>query len=194
MRKTKIVCTIGPASETEEVLRGLCLAGMNVARMNFSHGTHADHLRRMNAVKKVRDELGLPIAIMLDTKGPEYRIKTFENGKIQLSDGDSFTFTTEDVVGNEQRVSVSYAGLTNELVPGDTILLNNGLLSFEVQEIQGCDIRCKVLCGGELSDRKSMSFPGKRGRRFRRAYGGGRFRRSNNPRHPAEARDARPSW
>ena len=161
MRKTKIVCTIGPASETEEVLRGMCLAGMNVARMNFSHGTHADHLRRMNAVKKVRDELGLPIAIMLDTKGPEYRIKTFENGKIQLSDGDSFTFTTEDVVGNEQRVSVSYAGLTNELVPGDTILLNNGLLSFEVQEIQGCDIRCKVLCGGELSDRKSMSFPGK---------------------------------
>ncbi len=161
MRKTKIVCTIGPASETEDILRGLCLAGMNVARMNFSHGTHPDHLRRINAVKKVRDELGLPIAIMLDTKGPEYRIKTFENGKIQLSDGDTFTFTTEDVVGNGQRVSVSYPGLTAELVPGDTILLNNGLLTFEVEEIRGNDIHCKVLCGGELSDRKSMSFPGK---------------------------------
>ena len=95
MRKTKIVCTIGPASETEEVLRGLCLAGMNVARLNFSHSTYADHQRRIDLVKKVRDELGLPIAIMLDTKGPEYRIKTFENGKIQLSKGDTFTFTTE---------------------------------------------------------------------------------------------------
>ncbi len=161
MRKTKIVCTIGPASETEEILKGMCLAGMNVARMNFSHGTHADHLRRMNAVKSVREELGLPIAIMLDTKGPEYRIKTFENGKIYLARGDSFIFTTEDVVGDEHRVSVSYAGLTNELLPGDTILLNNGLLIFEVQKIQGNEIHCTVLCGGELSDRKSMSFPGK---------------------------------
>ena len=161
MRKTKIVCTLGPASETKEIIIGLCRAGMNVARMNFSHNTHADHKRRMDLVKEVRAELGLPIAIMLDTKGPEYRIKTFEGGKITLSEGDIFTFTTEEVIGNCERVSVSYARLTEELSAGDTILLNNGLLSFRVEEIAGADIRCRVLCGGELSDRKSMSFPGK---------------------------------
>ncbi len=161
MRKTKIVCTIGPASETDDILRGLCRAGMNVARMNFSHGTHADHQRRIDAVKRVREELGMPIAIMLDTKGPEYRIKTFENGKIWLSDGDTFIFTAEDVIGNQQRVTVSYPHLPEELSVGDSILLNNGLMAFEVSEIEGQEIRCKVLCGGELSDRKSMSFPGK---------------------------------
>ncbi len=161
MRKTKIVCTLGPSTETEEVVRGLCLAGMNVARMNFSHNTHQDHQRRIDLVKKVRDELGLPIAIMLDTKGPEYRIKTFENGKITLHDGEMFTFTTEDVVGNGSIVSVSYAKLTEELDVGDTILLNNGLLCFEVVRIESSNIVCKVVIGGVLSDRKSMSFPGK---------------------------------
>ena len=161
MRKTKIVCTIGPASESEEVLIGLCKAGMNVARLNFSHSTHGEHQRRIDTVKLVREQLGLPIAIMLDTKGPEYRIRTFESGKITLKDGDIFTFTTDDVIGNESRVSVSYSGLTSELMPGDTILLNNGLLTFTVREISGNDIKCVVDCGGELSDRKSMSFPGK---------------------------------
>ena len=161
MRKTKIVCTLGPASETKEIIRGLCKAGMNVARLNFSHNTHADHKRRIDLVKEVRDELGLPIAIMLDTKGPEYRIKTFEGGKILLSDGDRFTFTTDEVIGNRERVSVSYARLPEELSAGDTILLNNGLLSFMVDRIDGSEIECKVVCGGELSDRKSMSFPGK---------------------------------
>ncbi len=161
MRRTKIVCTIGPASQSEETIAGLCRAGMNVARLNFSHNTHEDHKARMDTIKKVRRELGLPIAIMLDTKGPEYRIKTFETGKITLSDGDAFTFTTEDVVGDEHRVSVSYMGLTKDLSAGDTILLNNGLLSFEVLSIEGSDINCRVVCGGELSDRKSMSFPGK---------------------------------
>ncbi len=161
MRKTKIVCTLGPASETKEIVRGLCKAGMNVARLNFSHNTHADHQRRIDLVKEVREELSLPIAIMLDTKGPEYRIKTFEGGKILLSDGDRFTFTTDEVVGNRERVSVSYARLPEELSVGDTILLNNGLLSFLVDRIDGADIECKVVCGGVLSDRKSMSFPGK---------------------------------
>lgn len=161
MRKTKIVCTIGPASQSEETIAGLCRAGMNVARLNFSHNTHEDHKARMDTIKKVRRELGLPIAIMLDTKGPEYRIKTFEKGSITLSEGDTFTFTTEDMVGNEQRVSVSYAKLTEELSAGDTILLNNGLLSFEVTAIEGSEIICRVSCGGQLSDRKSMSFPGK---------------------------------
>ncbi len=134
---------------------------MNVARLNFSHNTHADHQRKIDLVKEVRAELELPIAIMLDTKGPEYRIKTFENGKIVLSDGDRFTFTADDIVGNKERVSVSYTRLPEELSVGDTILLNNGLLSFLVDKIDGSNIECTVLCGGELSDRKSMSFPGK---------------------------------
>ncbi len=161
MRKTKIVCTIGPASDSEEILTRLCQAGMNVARLNFSHNTHADHQRRIDAIKRVREALGLPIAIMLDTKGPEYRIGTFEKSPISLSEGAHFTFTAESVVGDEHRVSVSYEKLPRELSVGDTILLNNGLLSFRVDEIEGSEIHTTVLCGGELSDRKSMSFPGK---------------------------------
>lgn len=161
MRKTKIVCTLGPSSESEEVVRGLCLAGMDVARLNFSHNTHEDHKKRIETVKKVREELSLPVAIMLDTKGPEYRIKTFEDHKITLFHGDEFTFTTKDIIGNEHIVAVSYDNLPNELDVGDTILLNNGLLSFEVMSIDGDEIRCTVIDGGELSDRKSMSFPGK---------------------------------
>ncbi len=161
MRKTKIVCTIGPASETKEILSRLCKAGMNVARLNFSHGTHSEHQKRIDLIKEVRQELNLPIAIMLDTKGPEYRIKTFKDGKIVLAEGSRFVFTTEDVIGDENIVSVSYPGLADELTVGDTILLNNGLLKFLVEEIENKNIICKVLCGGELSNRKSMSFPGK---------------------------------
>ena len=161
MRKTKIVCTIGPASESEEVLKKLCLAGMNVARLNFSHGTHEEHLERINRIKKVREELGLPIAIMLDTKGPEFRIGTFEKGKVMLEEGSTFTFTTEEITGNESIVSVSYKNLANELERGDRILLNNALLEFEVVSTDGTRIVTKVLEGGELSNRKSMSFPGK---------------------------------
>ena len=161
MRKTKIVCTIGPASESEETLRELCKTGMNVARLNFSHGTHEEHAKRIETIKKVRSELGLPIAILLDTKGPEYRIGTFENHKINLKEGDPFTFTTENVIGNDRLVSVSYKNLANELAPGDTILLSNGILEFEVQKTDGTRIETVVKAGGELSDRKSMSFPGK---------------------------------
>ncbi len=161
MRKTKIVCTIGPASESEETIREMCLAGMNVARLNFSHGTHADHLRRINTIKKVRRELKMPIAILLDTKGPEYRIKTFKEGKIELKEGDTFTFTTADVDGDSSRVSVTYKGLTEDLAKGDRILLNNGLMEFLVEEIKDNDIICKTVIGGSLSDRKSMSFPNK---------------------------------
>ncbi len=161
MRKTKIVCTIGPASESEEMLKNLCLAGMNVARLNFSHGTHEEHLARIKMIKKVREELGLPIAIMLDTKGPEYRIGTFADGKINLSEGDEFVFTTDQIVGDTSKVSVSYAGLADELSVGDTILLNNGLMTFEVTGISGADISTRVIIGGELSNRKSMAFPGK---------------------------------
>ena len=161
MRKTKIVCTIGPACEDAATLEAMCKAGMNVARLNFSHGNHEQHLQKIKLVKTVREKLDMPIAILLDTKGPEYRIKTFENGKINLNEGDLFAFTTEDVVGNDQRVSVTYKGLCNDINIGDRILLNNGLLIFEVTKINSPEVICKVIAGGELSDRKSMAFPGK---------------------------------
>ena len=161
IRKTKIVCTLGPACSDEETITQMCLAGMNVARLNFSHNTYADHALRIEAVKKVREKLGLPIAIMLDTKGPEYRIKTFKDGKIHLDEGDEFVFTADEIEGDETRVSVNYKDLANDLKAGDTILLNNGLLKFSVISTTDTDVLTKVLIGGELSDRKSMSFPNK---------------------------------
>lgn len=161
MRKTKIVCTIGPACDNEETLERMCLAGMNVARLNFSHGTHAEQQAKIDLIKRVREKLNMPIAIMLDTKGPEYRIRTFREGKITLREGDSFTFTTEQIVGDQERVAVSYTGLVGDLEIGDTILLNNGLMSFQVEALTDTEARCRVLVGGELSNNKSMSFPNK---------------------------------
>lgn len=159
MRKTKIICTIGPASNNEKVLTQMCKAGMNVARLNFSHGTHEEQQKNIDLIKAVREKVDLPVAIMLDTKGPEYRIKTFENHKIFLNDGDIFTFTTEDVEGNQERVSVTYKNLINELTVGSKIMVNNGLLIFEVIELKNKDAVCKTIIGGEMSDRKSMNFP-----------------------------------
>lgn len=161
MRKTKIVCTLGPACSDEATITAMCKAGMNVARLNFSHNTHEDHKKRIDLVKKVREKLGLPIALMLDTKGPEYRIKTFKNGKITLKEGDSFTFTADEIEGDEKKVSINYKGLPYDLKKGDKILLNNGLMSFEVVSTTNTDVNCTVIVGGELSDRKSMSFPNK---------------------------------
>ncbi len=161
MRKTKIVCTIGPASDREEVLIEMAHAGMNVARCNFSHGNHEQHKARFDMIKKVREELNLPIAIMLDTKGPEYRIGLFKDGKVDLKNGAEFTFTTREVTGDESIVSVSYKKLHEELEPGDSVLVNNGLVIFKVKEIKGQDIITEVVSGGILSDRKSMSFPNK---------------------------------
>lgn len=161
MRKTKIICTIGPACEDEKTLTKMCQAGMNVARLNFSHGSHDEHQKKIDTIKKIRKKLNLPIAIMLDTKGPEYRIKTFENKKITLADGDTFTFTIDDIVGNQERVAVTYKNLINELKVGDRILVNNGLVVFEVRELKGNDAVCTVINGGDLSDRKSMNFPNK---------------------------------
>ena len=161
MRKTKIICTIGPSSEDPAVFTSMCHAGLNVARLNFSHGSHEEHQKKIDMIKQVREKLNLPIAIMLDTKGPEYRIKTFKDGKITLKDGDKFTFTTRDIVGDQNIVSVSYKGLTDDLTTGDKILVNNGLVIFEVKDIDGDEIHCIVITGGVLSDRKSMSFPGK---------------------------------
>ena len=161
MRKTKIICTIGPASESEEVLTAMCQAGMDTARLNFSHGTHEEHLQKIQTLKKVRTKLGIPLPIMLDTKGPEYRLGTFENHKIELKDGDTFILTADQVEGNKERVSVSYDKLPQELTQGEQILINDGLVEVIVKEIEGNDIICTVKQGGVLSDRKSMNFPGK---------------------------------
>ena len=161
MRKTKIICTIGPASMNEEVLTQMAHAGMNVARMNFSHGDHAEQKEKMDLVKRVREKLQLPIAIMLDTKGPEYRILTFEGGKAEVKDGDTFIFTTDDIIGDSTRGSVSYKNLISDLAVGDRILVNNGILVFEVEKLEGSNAICRTIVGGTLSNRKSMSFPNK---------------------------------
>lgn len=161
MRKTKIICTLGPSCSDRETLKEMMLSGMNVARFNFSHGTHQEHRERMEIFRSVREELHLPAAMLLDTKGPEYRIKTFREGKVMLKEGASFALTSEDVEGDESRVSVSYGNMIQELTVGDRILLNNGLIVLETIEKTGTDVICKVVTGGELSNRKSMSFPNK---------------------------------
>lgn len=139
----------------------MCVEGMNVARLNFSHGTHEEHKTKLDLIKKVREKLDMPIAIMLDTKGPEYRIGVFENKKVTLKDGELFTLTTEDIVGDEARVSVNYKHLTDDLSVGDTVTVNNGLIVLSVERIEGTEVFCRVVAGGELSDKKSMHFPGR---------------------------------
>ena len=161
MKKTKIICTLGPASDNETVLANLIDAGMNVARLNFSHGTHEEHAKKIAMIKKVRDEKKVPLPIMLDTKGPEFRIKTFASGKITLKEGAPFIFTTEDIVGDKTRVSVSFEGICDQMFPGDKILLNNGLIVFEVVKVEKPNVYCKTIVGGEISNRKSMFFPDK---------------------------------
>lgn len=161
MKKTKIICTLGPASDNEAVISDLIDAGMNVARLNFSHGAHQDHAKKIAMLKNLREKKKVPLAILLDTKGPEFRIKTFESGKIKLKDGDIFTFTTEDIICDKKRVSVSFKGICEQMNPGDKILLNNGLMIFEVIKVEKPDVICKTVVGGELSDRKSMFFPDK---------------------------------
>jgi pyruvate kinase len=137
----------------------MCLSGLNVARLNFSHGTHNQHKENFDMIKKVRKELDMPIAIMLDTKGPECRIKTFKNGKVKVNDGDIFTFTSKDLDGDESIVSVNYENLAKDLNIGDTVLVNNGLVIFKVKELTDTEAICEVVVGGEMSDRKSMNFP-----------------------------------
>ena len=161
MRKTKIICTIGPASESEEVLSQMFAAGMNVARLNFSHGTHEEHKKKVELIKRVREKMNLPIAIMLDTKGPEYRIRTFKDGKVTVKEGDTFTFVAEEIEGDETKVTVNYKQLAKDLNIGDRVTVNNGMVVFEVTAISGDDVVCKVITGGILSNKKSMSFPNK---------------------------------
>uniref|UniRef100_I5ATA4 Pyruvate kinase n=1 Tax=Eubacterium cellulosolvens (strain ATCC 43171 / JCM 9499 / 6) TaxID=633697 RepID=I5ATA4_EUBC6 len=161
MRKTKIICTIGPASESEAVLRKMVAAGMNVARLNFSHGTHEEQLAKIKVIKKVRQELSVPLAIMLDTKGPEFRTGVFKNHKVTLKEGQQFIFTADDIEGDENRVSVNYKNMVKELKKGDRILVCNGLVVCDVIDVKGNDVITKVISGGEVSDHKSMNFPGK---------------------------------
>ncbi len=160
MRKTKIICTIGPASESEEKLRELMLAGMNVARFNFSHGSHDEHRRKFERIRKLRDELELPVATMLDTKGPEIRLKDFENGRTELKAGQSFTLTTREVMGSDSEVSVTYKELTRDCKEGMTILLDDGLIELHVEKVTDTDIVCTVVNGGPISDKKGVNVPG----------------------------------
>lgn len=161
MKKTKIICTIGPASDTEKTISAMTDAGMDVVRLNFSHGTHEDYTKKIQTIKKVRENKQIPLPILLDTKGPEFRIKTFENDKIYLNEGDEFTFTTEDIIGSQEHVSVSYLGICDDLTQGDKILLNNGLIVFRVTKVEKPNVHCVVEIGGILSNRKSMFFPDK---------------------------------
>lgn len=160
MRKTKIICTIGPASESVEKLRELMLAGMNVARFNFSHGTHEEQKAKFEHVDQVRKELKLPVATLLDTKGPEIRLRDFEGGKVELEAGQTFILTTEEMMGTSQKATISYKDLKNDISVGTTILIDDGLIEMTVEEITGNDIVCKVINGGFISNHKGVNVPG----------------------------------
>lgn len=161
MRKTKIVCTIGPSSTDEETFKDLVLNGLNVARLNFSHGTHEEHKGKIDTIKKVREELKAPIAIMLDTKGPEIRIRDFETGQAELKKGQEFILTTREIPGNENMVSVTYDQFARDIKPGDEILIDDGLILMEAVEIIGdTDVKCLVKNGGVLKNKKGINVPG----------------------------------
>ncbi len=160
MRKTKIVCTLGPAVDDYQKLVKLCEAGMDVARINFSHGDYEEQKKRIDLMKKVREDLGLPIPLMLDTKGPEIRIGKFAEGKIFLNEGDTFTLMHDECIGNQEMVYVNYSELYNDVRTGSKILVNDGLIELEVEKIVGKNIRCIVKNSGELSNRKSINVPG----------------------------------
>lgn len=160
MRKTKIICTIGPASQSEEKLRELMLAGMNVARFNFSHGDHEEQRGKYERMRNVSRELNLPVAALLDTKGPEIRLRDFEGGKVMLEAGQLFTLTTEDVMGTAQRASVTYTDLVKDVQAGTTILIDDGLIEMTVEEICDTEIICRVKNGGPVSNHKGVNVPG----------------------------------
>ncbi|MBQ8596837.1 MAG: pyruvate kinase [Lachnospiraceae bacterium] len=160
MRKTKIICTIGPSSESEERLKELMLAGMDVARFNFSHGSHEEHKRKYDRMIKVSNELGLPVAALLDTKGPEIRLKEIDGGRCELTAGQKFILTTEEVLGNSEKVSITYKNLKDDISEGTTILIDDGLIEMVVDEITETDIVCTVVNGGPISNHKGVNVPG----------------------------------
>ena len=160
MRKTKIICTIGPASESEEKLRELINAGMNVARFNFSHGTYPEHEAKFKRLVRLRKEMGVPVAALLDTKGPEIRLRDFENGKITLEKGNAFTLTTEEVLGNQERASITYKDLPEDVQVGGSILIDDGLIELKVDSKTETEIHCTVVNGGPVSNHKGINVPG----------------------------------
>lgn len=159
MRKTKIICTMGPATDNDNTLRNLMLAGMDVARLNFSHGTYEQAKERIDRIKRIREELDIPVAIMLDTKGPEIRLKTFKNGKVTVKEGDKFTLYTDDVEGDETGVSITYKNLVKDITAGTRLLIDDGLIEIEAQSVKSDRIICEVKSGGELSDSKGVNVP-----------------------------------
>ena len=160
IKKTKIVCTLGPVSENEETLRELIKNGLNVCRLNFSHGSHEEHKGRMDLVKKLREELNMPTAILLDTKGPEIRTGKFDAPEVLLEEGQTFTITMKDVMGNKEMCTVSYKGLANDVKTGDTILIDDGLVGLTVKEVNGDDIVCEVQNSGIVKNNKGVNVPG----------------------------------
>jgi pyruvate kinase len=158
-KKTKIVCTIGPATESEEMLTKLVMAGMNVMRLNFSHGDFAEHQNRVNNIKKVQEKLGQPVAVLQDLAGPKIRIGKFEKGLTVLKEGATFTLTTKDIVGNDEKVSINYPTFAKEVKIGDSVLLHDGKKKLEVVDIKGDEVKCKVIVGGEIKDRRGVNLP-----------------------------------
>ena len=160
MRKTKIICTLGPSTDKEGVLRELVANGMNVARFNFSHGSHEEHLGRLEKLKSIREELGKPVAALLDTKGPEIRLKDFKNGTEMLEAGQMFTLTTREVEGTKEICSITYKDLPQDVQPGGTIMLDDGLIKLQIQTVNDTDIVCKVLNSGKIKNKKGVNVPG----------------------------------
>ena len=161
LKKTKIVCTLGPASSNEATIEGMLRNGMNVARLNFSHGTHEDHRRTIELFRRVRDRLDIPAAVLLDTKGPEIRLKDFENGSEMLEKGQEFILTSDDVKGTSQRVATTYKALPNQVKRGTSILIDDGRIRLEVMETTDTDVKCTVISGGKVSNRKGVNIPNK---------------------------------
>lgn len=161
LKKTKIVCTLGPASRDEKVMEGMLRAGMNVARLNFSHGTHEEHRKTIETFRKVRDRLDIPAAVLLDTKGPEIRLGDFENGSETIEEGQIFTLTSEECRGSKSRVCTTYKALPSQVEPGTRILIDDGRIRLEVTETTETEVVCRVLAGGKVSNRKGVNIPGK---------------------------------
>ncbi|KNY28604.1 pyruvate kinase [Pseudobacteroides cellulosolvens] len=159
MRKTKIICTLGPAVDSKDMLKQLMKAGMNVGRMNFSHGTHEDHKKRIDSFKEAREELGIPVALLLDMKGPKIRIGTFEKGEVTLNEGESFVLVNKEIIGDNTKVTIDYKDLYKDVFKGGRILINDGLVELEVKEVKGKDIHCTVINGGVISNRKGVNVP-----------------------------------
>ena len=160
MKKTKIICTIGPASQKPEIIRQLINEGMDVARLNFSHGSYEEQANKFRMIKEAAKELGKPVAILQDTKGPEIRLRDFTNGKEELKEGQTFTLTTKEIMGTNEKVSISYKNLPSDVKEGMAILLDDGLIELKVEQITDTDIVCTVINGGFVSNKKGVNVPG----------------------------------